>query len=42
MSFTQLFPKYNSSLNPLHRSVIQCLIKKLLQNMVLMDTRLKL
>jgi len=41
MNFTQLFLKYNYSLNPLHGSVIQCLIKKLQQNMVLVDTRLK-
>jgi hypothetical protein len=34
MSFTQLFSKYNSSLNPLRGSAIQCLIKKLQQNMV--------
>nr|YP_009047573.1 ribosomal protein S1 [Sphagnum palustre]AGN74364.1 ribosomal protein S1 [Sphagnum palustre]AHI16052.1 ribosomal protein S1 [Sphagnum palustre] len=41
MSFTQLFPKYNSSLNPLRGSAIQCSIKKLQQNMVLVDTGLK-
>ncbi len=41
MSFTQLFPKYNSSLNPLHGSAIQCSIKKLQQNMVLVDIGLK-
>ncbi|KAH8941452.1 hypothetical protein BDL97_14G040200 [Sphagnum fallax] len=34
MNFTQLFLKYNYSLNPLHGSVIQCLIKKLQQNML--------
>ncbi len=38
MSFTQLFPKYNYSLNPLRGSAIQCSIKKLQQNMVLVDT----
>jgi len=37
MSFIQLFFKYNSSLNPLCESIIQCLIKKLQQNMVLVD-----
>nr|AND50348.1 ribosomal protein S1 [Flatbergium sericeum] len=41
MSFTQLFPKYNSSLNPLRGSTIQCSIRKLQQNMVLVDTGLK-
>jgi len=38
MSFTQLFPKYNSGLNPLRGSTIQCSIKNLEQNMVLVDT----
>jgi len=42
MSFTQLFPKYNSSLNPLHGSVIQSSIKNLQQNMVLVDIGLKI
>nr|YP_009533038.1 ribosomal protein S1 [Polytrichum commune]AYG93131.1 ribosomal protein S1 [Polytrichum commune] len=41
MSFTQLFPQYNSSLNPLRGSAIQCSVKKLRQNMVLVDTGLK-
>ncbi|CAM6007677.1 unnamed protein product [Sphagnum balticum] len=41
MSFTQLFPKYNSSLNPLCGSAIQCSIKKLQQNVVLVDIGLK-
>lgn len=37
-SFTQSFPKYNSSLNPLRGSAIQCSVKKLQQDMVLVDT----
>jgi ribosomal protein S1 len=41
MSFTQLFPQYNSSLNPLRGSAIQCSVKKLRQNMILVNTGLK-
>jgi len=41
MSFTQLFPQYNSSLNPLRGSAIQCSVKKLRQSMILVDTGLK-
>jgi len=41
MSFTQLFPQYNSSLNPLRASAIQCSVKKLRQNMILVNTGLK-
>jgi hypothetical protein len=41
MSFTQLFPQYNSSLNPLCGSAIQCLVKKLWQNMILVNIGLK-
>nr|YP_009122530.1 ribosomal protein S1 [Niphotrichum ericoides]AJJ48465.1 ribosomal protein S1 [Niphotrichum ericoides] len=41
MSFTQLFPQYNSSLNPLRGSAIQCSVKKLQQNMILVNTGLK-
>nr|YP_009745561.1 ribosomal protein S1 [Andreaea wangiana]QIH30007.1 ribosomal protein S1 [Andreaea wangiana] len=41
MSFTQLFSKYNSSSNPLRGSAIQCSVKKLEQDMVLVDTGLK-
>nr|YP_009170583.1 ribosomal protein S1 [Chionoloma tenuirostre]ALF06897.1 ribosomal protein S1 [Chionoloma tenuirostre] len=41
MSFTQLFPQYNSSLNPLRGSAIQCSVKKLRQNIILVNTGLK-
>jgi hypothetical protein len=41
MSFTQLFSQYNSSLNPLRGSAIQCSVKKLRQNMILVNTGLK-
>ncbi|BDD77347.1 ribosomal protein S1 (mitochondrion) [Marchantia polymorpha subsp. ruderalis] len=41
MSFSQLFPKYNSSFNPLRGSAIQCSVIQLQQNKVLVDTGLK-
>nr|QIA60065.1 ribosomal protein S1 [Radula japonica] len=41
MSFSQLFPKYNSSFNPLRGSAIQCSLIQLQQNKVLVDTGLK-
>lgn len=41
MSFTQLFSQYNFSLNPLRGSAIQCSVKKLRQNMILVNTGLK-
>nr|WHW96935.1 ribosomal protein S1 [Aneura pinguis] len=41
MSFSQLFPKYNSSFNPLRGSAIQCSVIRLQQNKVLVDTGLK-
>nr|YP_009047295.1 ribosomal protein S1 [Ptychomnion cygnisetum]AGN74047.1 ribosomal protein S1 [Ptychomnion cygnisetum]AHI16049.1 ribosomal protein S1 [Ptychomnion cygnisetum] len=41
MSFTQLFPQYNSSPNPLRGSAIQCSVKKLRQSIILVDTGLK-
>nr|QIA60854.1 ribosomal protein S1 [Makinoa crispata] len=41
MSFSQLFPKYNSSFNPLRGSAIRCSVIQLQQNKVLVDTGLK-
>nr|QIA60686.1 ribosomal protein S1 [Lepidozia trichodes]QIA61020.1 ribosomal protein S1 [Lepidozia sandvicensis] len=41
MSFSQLFPKYNSSSNPLRGSAIRCSVIQLQQNKVLVDTGLK-
>jgi ribosomal protein S1 len=38
MSFTKLFPQYSSSLNPLRGNAIQCSVKKLRQNMILVNT----
>nr|QIA59940.1 ribosomal protein S1 [Fossombronia cristula] len=38
MSFSRLFPKYNSSFNPLRGSAIQCSVMQLQQSKVLVDT----